>query len=159
MHWSAGTYAPSFYDKQFYHFLVDGEGAVHKGIYPPEANLNVQDGKYCAHTGGGNTGAIGVALCGMANFRSKDDVGKFPIKPKQLESFLELCARLCVKYSIPINAKTVMTHYEFGLANPKTTSAGKVDICYLPPYPTVEKRNVGAFLRQKIRWYAEKITK
>ena len=46
-----------------------------------------------------------------------------------------------------------MTHYEFGLKNPKTTSAGKIDIIYLPPYPWVSKDEVGSFIRSKIKWY------
>ena len=47
-----------------------------------------------------------------------------------------------------------MTHYEFGLKNPKTTSKGKIDIIYLPPYPTIKKENIGDFIRNKIKWYS-----
>ena len=46
---------------------------------------------------------------------------------------------------------------EFGLKNPKTTSAGKIDIIYLPPYPWVAKEDVGSFIRTKIKWYLNKI--
>ena len=156
LHWTAGGHFPSFYDKQFYHFLVDANGVVHQGDYPPEANLDVKTGNYAAHTGGGNTASIGVALCAMAGFVSPKKVGLYPITPIQLESFFSLCARLCAKYNIPISPGTVLTHHEFGLAHPKSTSAGKIDIIYLPPYPSVESRNVGGFIRSKIRWYYEK---
>ena len=46
-----------------------------------------------------------------------------------------------------------MTHYEFGLNNPKTSSAGKIDIIYLPPYSWVAQGDIGAFIRSKIKWY------
>lgn len=156
LHWTAGSYSASFYDRQFYHFLVEGDGSVHPGIYAPEANLDVSDGKYAAHTGGGNTGSIGLALCGMANYQNRRNVGQFPIKPKQLESCLAFAAELCKKYAIPVDENHVMTHYEFGRKYPNTTSFGKIDITYLPPYPNVADANVGGFLRQKIKWYLGK---
>ena len=157
LHWSAGAYHPSFYDKQFYHFLVDGDGRIHQGIYTPEDNLDCSDGRYAAHTGGGNTGSIGVALCAMAGFVSREKVGFYPIRKKQLESFLCLCAQLCKKYHLPITQQSVMTHYEFGMLHPTTSSAGKIDIVYLPPYPEVVQPAVGGFLRQKIKWYRARL--
>ena len=156
LHWTAGAYFPSFFDKQFYHYLVDSNGAVHCGKYPPEANLDVSTGRYAAHTGGGNTASIGVALCAMAGFESAREVGLYPITAVQLESAFALCAELCREYDLPITAFTLMTHYEFGLANPKTSSAGKIDINFLPPYPDVEARNVGGFIRSKVKWYKQK---
>ena len=170
MHWTAGSYTPSFFDRQFYHYLVDGNGKTHHGIYPPEANLNVKTGKYAAHCGGANTAAIGVALCAMAGFVPSNTVvydqksnlkpvllpatcGKYPIKKVQLEAFLQLCARLSLKYDIEVTKKNVFTHFEFGLEHPQSSSAGKVDIAYLPPYPSVLPHEVGSFLRSKIRWY------
>ena len=152
LHWTAGSHAPTFFDRQFYHFLIDGEGNVHRGIYPPEANLNVKSGKYAAHCGGGNTGAIGVALCAMAGFTlSPLNAGRFPIKKIQLDALARLCAQLCRRYSIPVTPKTILTHYEFGLQNPLTSSAGKPDICHLPPHPEILPHDVGKFLRAKIR--------
>ena len=158
LHWSAGGYNPTFYDKQFYHYLVDGDGAVHSGIYPPEANLDCSDGKYAAHCGGGNTGSIGVALCAMAGYQNRLKYGSYPIKKKQLEAFLKLCAELCIKYNIPVTQQSVMTHYEFGKLHPESSSAGKIDITYLPPYPEVAQAAVGGFLRQKIKWYKGRLS-
>ena len=66
---------------------------------------------------------------------------------------MNLCAQLCEKYNIKVSPSNVMTHYEFGKNNPKTSSAGKIDIIYLPPYPWVAKDDVGSFIRSKIRWY------
>lgn len=157
VHWTAGSYYPTGYEKSYYHFLVDKDGKVHNGVYKPEDNKNCSDGKYAAHTGGGNTGAIGVAICAMAGFKSKTCAGNYPITPKQFEAAMKLCAELSIKYGIPISPETIMTHYEFGIKNPKTTSAGKIDIIYIPPYPWVEQSDAGTFIRSKIKWYKLKL--
>lgn len=156
LHWTAGCYFPTDFEKQFYHYLVDSNGEIHAGKYPPEANLNVKSGKYAAHTGGGNTGSIGLALCAMAGFCSPSQSGQFPITKIQLEAAFAFCARLCKKYSLPVSPFSLMTHYEFGLKNPKSSSAGKIDLTFLPPYPAVEASDVGNFIRQKVRWYLSK---
>jgi hypothetical protein len=70
---------------------------------------------------------------------------------------MKFCAELCNKYNLPINANSVLTHYEFGLNNPQTSSHGKIDIMYLPPYPWVAKEDVGSFIRTKVRWYKERL--
>lgn len=156
LHWTAGRYYPTQFEKQYYHYLIDKEGKIYNGIYKPEDNENVNDGKYAAHTGGGNTGSIGVAMCGMYGFKSPSYVGDFPITPIQFESCMDFCAELCSKYSLNISQETIMTHYEFGQKNPKTSSFGKIDIVYLPPYSWVAKKDIGSFIHSKIRWYAEK---
>ena len=123
IHWTAGTYYPSEYEKEHYHFLVDKDGKVHKGKFAPECNEVCRVGKYAAHTGGGNTGSIGVAICAMAGFKNKNSAGNYPITKKQFESTMELCAQLSKQYSIDILPQNVMTHYEFGIKKPKTKSA------------------------------------
>lgn len=155
IHWTAGTYQPNTTDLEHYHFLIDGEGKKHNGKYKPEDNENCNDGKYAAHTGGGNTGAIGVSMCAMAGFNSAASCGNYPITPVQLEACFKLCAELCKKYNIPV--ENVWTHYEFGINHPDTTSHGKIDIIYLPPYPLVKRNEVGWFIRSKIRWYLNKL--
>lgn len=157
LHWTAGRYYPTKFEKQYYHYLIDKEGRVYNGIYTPEDNINCSDGKYAQHTGGGNTGSIGVAMCSMYGFKSRDNVGQYPFTPVQFESAMEFCSKLCKKYSIEITPESVMTHYEFGKKHPKTTSAGKIDIIYLPPYSYVAKDDIGSFIRSKVRWYREKI--
>ncbi len=156
IHWTAGTYYPSEFERKFYHFLVDKNGKIYNGVFKPEDNEVCKIGKYAAHTGGGNTGSIGVAMCAMAEFKNSKNVGKYPISKIQFESTMDLCAKLAKKYNIQISPQTVMTHYEFGLKNPKTTSAGKIDIIYLPPYQWVAKEDVGKFIRTKIKWYLNK---
>lgn len=157
IHWSAGRYYPSDFEKQYYHYLIDAEGKVYDGKFKPEDNDNCQDGFYAAHTGGGNTGSIGVCFCGMYGYRSSSLVGNFPITKIQFEAGMKFCAQLCEKYGLNITPLTVLTHYEFGILNPKTTSKGKIDITYLPPYSWVAKNDIGSFIRSKVRWYKEKI--
>ena len=156
LHWTAGSYYPTQYEKNFYHFLIDKDGNIHKGVFTPEDNLDCKDKKYAAHTGGGNTGAIGVALCAMEGYKSPYICGNYPITKIQFESCMNFCAMLCQKYKIEITPSNIMTHYEFGIQNPKTTSAGKIDITYLPPYPWVGKNDIGKFIRTKIKWYKNK---
>ncbi len=156
IHWTAGKYYPTQFEKNFYHYLVDKEGKIYNGLYSPEDNINCNDKKYAAHCGGGNTGAIGIAMCAMYKFQSAKIVGDFPITPIQFESCMNYCAYLCNKYKIPVTKNNVFTHFEFGQAHPKTTSFGKIDIIYLPTHPWVNKNDIGNFIRSKIRWYKER---
>lgn len=157
IHWTAGGPVPTSYEKEFYHYLIDSLGKIHFGKFKPEANLVCKKGMYAAHTGGGNTGSIGISMCGMANFRSKNNQGNFPITKIQFESCMKLAAELARKYDIKITPDTVMTHYEFGQKHPKTTSYGKIDIIFLPPFPWISRDDVGSFIRSKIRWYEENL--
>ncbi len=157
LHWTAGGAVPNSHEKECYHFLVDCYGKIYNGKFKPSANEICKNGMYAAHTGGGNTGSIGVALCGMFNFKDRHNIGNFPITKIQFESAMQLCAKLSKEYNIPILKSTVLTHYEFGLAHPDTTSAGKIDITFIPPYSWVEKNEAGDFIRSKIRWYLQKL--
>ncbi len=157
IHWSAGRYYPSEFEKKYYHYLIDADGSIYNGFYKPEDNDNCNDGCYAAHTGGGNTGSAGVCMCGMYGFKSSSVPGNFPITKIQFEACMKFCAELCKKYRLDVNPNTVFTHYEFGKSNPKTSSAGKIDIIWLPPYPWVSQNEVGSFIRSKIRWYKEKL--
>lgn len=156
IHWTAGGYYPTVYEKNFYHFLVDKDGKTHAGVFKPESNKKCVKGNYAMHTGGGNTGSIGVSLCAMAGFKNRQSAGDYPITAKQFEAAMELCAKLCKEYDIEVTPETIMTHYEFGINHPQTTSAGKIDIIYLPPYPWVAQKDIGGFIRTKIKWYKQK---
>lgn len=157
IHWTAGAYTPNSTDLKHYHYLIDKNGRTNYGIYKPEDNENCNDGKYAAHTGGGNTGAIGIALCGMYGFTSVSKIGSYPVTKIQCEALFSFVAKLAKKYGIKIDSDHIMTHYEFGLKNPKTTSAGKIDIVYLPPYPQIKKQDIGDFIRNKVEWYSKKL--
>lgn len=156
IHWTAGGAVPNSHDKDCYHYLVDNMGKIHLGTFKPEANENCLDGEYAAHTGGGNTGSIGVSLCGMMGFKNKYEIGNYPITKIQFESAMQFCAKLSKKFNIPVTKTTVLTHYEFGKTHPNTTSVGKIDLIFLPPYSWVEQDEVGNFIRTKIKWYLQK---
>lgn len=159
IHWTAGTYNPNQTDFEHYHYLVTGDGLVIKGKYTPEDNLNCLDGKYAAHTGGGNTGSIGIAMCGMyLNNRQLLKDTKYPLTKIQCERCFNLIAEIAKQYNIPIVADTVMTHYEFGLKHPNTTSAGKIDITWLPAYSHLKANEIGDFIRNKANWYKIKLS-
>lgn len=157
IHWTAGAYQPNSTDFEHYHYLINKDGLVVEGKFKPEDNEVCKIGKYAAHTGGGNTGAIGIAMCGMAGFKNRQNVGPYPLTAAQCERCFKLVAQLSKKYRIPINKELVMTHYEFGLKNPRTTSAGKIDIIYLPPYSHVQQARIGDYIRSKATWYLSKM--
>lgn len=153
IHWTAGTNQPNSAEYERYHYLINGDGMVINGKYTPEDNLNCNDGKYAQHTGGGNTGSIGVAMCGMYGYKSPTNVGNFPLTKTQCEATFKKVAQLCKKYNIKITPETVLTHYEFGKAHPNTTSKGKIDITYIP-YLTLKADEIGNYIRNKVIWYS-----
>lgn len=158
LHWTAGTNQPCSTDYEHYHYLINKDGVIIKGKFAPEDNLNCNDGKYAQHCGGGNTGSIGISMCGMyvpKNTDIKDT--KFPLTKIQCEAAFKLIAELCKKYNIKITPQTVLTHYEFGQAHPKTSSYGKIDIIYLHAYPDITKNEMGNFIRSKVKWYFGKL--
>ena len=157
VHWTAGAAVPNSHEKECYHYLVDSYGKIYNGKFKPTANEICKSGMYAAHTGGGNTGSIGIAMCGMFGFKDKHNLGNFPITKIQFEATMQLCAKIAEEFNIPVSKNTIMTHYEFGLMHPNTTSAGKIPITFLPPYSWVEKQDIGNFIRTKIRWYLQKL--
>ena len=150
IHWTGGVYEPNATDKQHYHFLVTGNGKIIEGKYKPEDNLNCTDGKYAAHCGGGNTGRIGIALCGMWS-------NDYPIKRIQLEAMCKKVAELSIKYKIPISNSTIITHSEFGQKNPATSYYGKIDIDKLPCVALYDRTSCGNWIRNKVNWYRSKM--
>lgn len=157
IHWSVGQYKPNALDLKDYHCMVDDIGRVFKGTHKPEDNLDCKDGNYAEHLGGGNTGSIGVSYLSMVGYKNPKNVGPCPITEKQLEAGFLLIARLCFKYDIKVNPDTVFTHYEFGKLHPNTSSAGKIDITFIPTHPEISANKVGDFIRGKVQYYLTKI--
>ena len=158
IHWTAGTGKANATDKSAYHFLIESDGTVINGNLKPEDNANCNDGKYAAHTGGGNTGSIGVSLCGMHGFKMGNPKStKYPLTQVQWEACWAKVARLCKDYDFQVNSDTVMTHYEFGKTHPTTSSAGKVDIAFMHIKPELKPDQIGDYIRGKVRWYLNNI--
>ena len=133
LHWTAGTNAVSALDREHYHFIVAGDGAIVPGKYGVAANDSTKDGDgYAAHTLGCNTGSIGVALAGMAGAVEQPFyAGKFPITALQWNAAAALVAALCIHYQIKVTPKTVLSHAE---VEPTlgVKQRGKWDIARLP---------------------------
>lgn len=155
IHWDGGTGIVTEHAKQCYHYMVDKKCNVIKGVCTPEDNISCKDGKYAPHTGGGNTGSIGVSILGMFGFTQREKKTPYPFSKNQFEKFMLLIAQVCKKYQIPITENTVLTHYEFGRKHPDTTSRGKVDIVYLPFKPELCPSEVCSYIRRKVAWYSQ----
>jgi len=153
-HWTGGTNKPCNTDLKAYHYLIDGEGRIYKGIFTPYDNINCFDGKYAKHCGGGNTNCIGVSLCGMSGFTENKKLTKYPITKKQIETMCALNAYLSKEFLIKISPDYIFTHFEFDQKQAK--KKGKIDITYLPFLPELKKEEVGDYLRNKILWYRNK---
>ena len=157
LHWTAGTNFPNTTDLRHYHYVIDKGGKITEGFFLVSTNEVCKSynnkALYAAHTGGGNTGSIGVAVCGMADYKGKLSDTKFPLTAVQVERMFSFTAELCKKYGIPVTPDTVLTHYEFGKSHPNTSSFGKIDITILPPYLSVKPTEVGDFIRKKVKWY------
>ena len=157
-HWSVGEYVPNHVDFEHYHFIIAGNGDVYHGDHKVEANDNTSDDDYAMHTGGGNTKTIGIAVSAMLGFKSPSNIGRFPITKVQTEKLFELNAKMLFKEGFKlVTSENLLTHYEFGKANPKTSSSGKIDITYFPYYPKIKPDDCGNFIREKTQWYLNKL--
>lgn len=154
LHWDVSRYYQYF--KEDYHYIISPDGDIVEGNHKPEDNLDCRDGNYAPHCGGGNTGRIGVCLNGMYGYKDNNHIGEYPLTLEQVEASANLCAKLCKRYAIKID--NVLTHAEFGKKNPKSSSNGKIDICWLPNGIT-GINEVGKYFRNKIKWYYNKLIK
>ena len=132
LHWTAGAYGTIALELDHYNLLVDMFGKPIPGTHKPEANADISDGVYAAHTRGANTGRIGAAMDAMANADERPFwAGTAPITPRQFTGFCEAVADLCETYWIPVSRWTVLTHAEV-----ETTlgipQRAKWDITWLP---------------------------
>jgi N-acetyl-anhydromuramyl-L-alanine amidase AmpD len=132
LHWSAGGNVPTSLERKHYHFCVGGDGQVVAGIHPPESNIRPVRGQYAAHTLKLNTGSIGVSMSGMAGAVERPfNPGRAPLTERQVEAFVQLVARLCRQYRIPVTRETVLSHAEVW-PTLKVRQKGKWDIAWLP---------------------------
>ncbi len=147
-HWTAGTNKATAEDKEHYHFIIEGDGSIVTGDFPPEANLAPKKGKYAAHTLNCNTGSIGISLAAMAGAVERPfSHGRFPITQDQINALTRLTARLCVKYRIPVERETVLSHAEVQ-PTLKIKQRGKWDISWMPGMTAPsDPVKVGDFLR------------
>jgi hypothetical protein len=81
-------------DKLGAHFIVDSEGNIGQQAEPDELMF---------HTGGANTGSVGIEQIGFANFSKKT----WESRPDQLMKVAKLLAWLNDEYGIPLRVSTV----------------------------------------------------
>jgi len=157
LHWSGGANFPCDIDLKAYHFCVDKLGKIYQGEFFPEDNLDCKDGRYAKHCGGGNTGCIGISLCGMAGFSLSDLWTRYPLSPKQVEAFCCMAGYLASRNDINVCKNNIYTHYEFDQRRTLEKREGKIDITHISYLQELPISGVGDYLRGKIRWYKGKI--
>jgi hypothetical protein len=154
LHWSAGRHNASATDIKHYHYIVEGDGTVVAGNHPVSANESTAT-PYAAHTRGANTGAIGVSFAAMHGAKERPfNAGKYPITQRQVDSMVQLVARLSIKYKIPIDREHVLSHAEvqptLGIKQ-----RGKWDVAWLPGMETAgDPVEIGDKLRAAVRLFA-----
>ena len=155
LHHSAGGYAPSALDRQHYHRIVGGDGAVVGGNYPISANglgTRLVSGKYAAHTLNLNSGSIGLAMAAMAGAEwSKPRECRYFPTPVQVKAFVAEAARLCHLYGINPDRQHVLSHAEVQQTL-GVTQRGKWDFDY-DPLGIIDTRDpikIGDMLRDAI---------
>lgn len=146
-HWTGGGWRASDLDRMHYHLLIEADGKLVQGHHTIDDNVYTSDGDYAAHTLNANTGAIGVALCGMAQAVERPfDPGPCPINEGQWAVLVQVLAELARRYGIPVTPQTVLGHGEVQ-TNLGIAQKGKWDPMVLPWAPDMSKSAVGAALR------------
>lgn len=113
LHWTAGAHRASAEDRARYHVLVEGDGTLVRGDRSIAANAPGSGQAPASHTRGANTGAVGLALCGMRDAReSPFDPGPSPLTALQWERAAAVAAELCRRYRIPVSRATLLSHAE-----------------------------------------------
>lgn len=153
-HHTGGTHRPNDTDRRAYHLLIAGDGSVHAGRFPIEANAPgraLAPGTYAAHTRGLNTGSVGIAVCAMAGatWRDPGATPHFPTRA-QIDALIVETARICRAYGIQPGPRTVLSHAEvepvLGVAQ-----AGKWDFDYDPLDPSAARDPVEIGDRLRLR--------
>lgn len=155
LHWSAGTYTPSWLDRDHYHAVI---GTDQNGEVYFEKNHNYTE--RLQGTYGRNSQVIDVAICAMAGAVSTN-FGKFPITEEQIDELCLVAAEICILKGFPLHR--VLTHAEWALIDGYGVFSGdpqtRWDLGLLKPgylsFQTVKES--GRTLRIKIKKYMDEI--
>ena len=148
MHWTAGGYTPSAFDRLHYHFLIDGQGKAVRGPRAP--------GQYLPHVLKFNTGSVGLSICAMAGAVQGKTDGKCPITKLQWERACQAAAEILHRYNLPVDEKTVCCHSEVTRVH-GVKQRGKWDVDRLPYVPEMTPTEVHNNMRAKIAWYWDRL--
>ena len=164
LHWTAGLYLPSEYDKEHYHAVI----GFHRGFNAMVSKKSpfdlYQEGEHAWHD---NTGAYGISAASMAGsgsssgweiairkmlkdgtLRKEFDKHNFgfttPIRWAQIELMAKTCAEFLHALKLPCNDQTCYTHAE---------SAARLG--YFPD--RWDLWLLGEKIRNMVNWYMKEI--
>jgi N-acetyl-anhydromuramyl-L-alanine amidase AmpD len=153
IHWTGGANSVSALDKLHYHFIVDGEGVVHRGIWSVKSNARPFRRRtgYAAHSLNFNAGSIGIALCGMGGAtESPFRAGKWPIRQLQWQIAAEVAAQCAAQYGISTTNYDILQHGEIQKRK-QIAQRGKWDCCKLPWHPNWSHGDVERDFRLRVQ--------
>ncbi len=149
-HWTVGRYTASDFEREHYHFLIEGDGKVVRGERSILDNVKTTDGVYAAHTLNANQGSIGVCACCMFGTAERPfKPGSFPLKEAQYLVMAQVVAELCRAYDIPVTPQTVLGHGEVQI-NLGIKQRGKWDPMVLPWNTELSPTQVGNYFRSLV---------
>lgn len=138
-HWTVTGYKPDSPSLDSYHFVIDGDGKVHRGYRDIDTPA--------PHTFGFNS-SIGISLACMGGWDGEST--PYPPTEAQWNSLVECVRQLCDRYSIPITQNSVLMHGEVDRIL-GVDQDGKWDIGYLPHLGIHGNTNAcGSVLRQSL---------
>jgi hypothetical protein len=151
-HWTAGAPGINPKEADSYNFIITWpDGKVVEGVPVEHQRSPLVNGAYAAHTLNANSDAIGIAVDAMAEAKeSPFTAGKYPITQAQIDSLIDLSARLGKQYAIPVTRFTMLSHAEIeptlGIKQNQ-----KWDIMWLPGMRVVGNPiEIGDRLRAKV---------
>jgi hypothetical protein len=155
LHWSGGRHLSNAVDRRAYNALVEWRGAegarIIEGDHGLTSNLRLPlvSGRYAQHTGGFNSGRIGLAFCGEFNAENG-------LVEAQVLAGLRFVAECCLEWDLnPMRADTLCSHFEawtiHGVRG--TQNHVKPDIRRLRFRPTLTESQVGEWIRDTAAGY------
>jgi len=148
LHWTGGNYKPCQLDCMSYQLIITGDGLEVTG--KPQ-------GETCS-TAGMNSITYNISCCG--------GLTRTPLTKVQCEKLFYVTARKLKDFNLTVDK--VFTHYEIGQMVQHGTitrllppnkwlkdNFGKIDLTILPY--DVRPQYTGEFIRQKIKWYLNKM--
>lgn len=154
-HWAVTGYKATALARKHYHMVVEGDGTLVKGVFPPEANIRPVSGKYAAHTRSLNTGSIGISMAAMQGAQWPDKAGGFPFTEVQFNAMCKQIAAWCKQYNIAVSPSTVLSHAE---VEPTlgVKQNGKWDFTIIPFMPRLKgAKACGDEMRRRVRAYMD----
>ena len=149
LHWTGGGPRASAFECEHYHYLVQQDLVVVRGM---QVALNMRacgtGVDYAAHTRGFNSYSVGVSFCGMLGAVQGGSMGKHPLTEPQVEAGCAFIAKLCREWGLAPTVDQVFTHAEAQRVHGRPQQ-WKWDIDVLPWRQATPEEN-GRYLRERI---------